>query len=808
MAEPKLKARIQNKYKRLAEWSTIQEGFFIPLKGEVCYGVQDDLLYQKIGDGFTDFVHLPWLINQSDNEENDETSPSYIKNRLAYPEYTEIPEDEQILLNDRLIAGELLEGKPIAPIADLVAEAGESLGNLILQLFPDTKNIALCSSEEGGIYTSPSDILVNPFHKLFLDIENVGSFNLHDSHIHETTNLTFLDFPISCIGNTNWANLLLNILGETMDAPIEYFPIDTTLSDKFCIIRIGPQISNDDDIAMEMMFTIFDTDVYNYQTSQESDGSVIYYYPLSLRLEALGQMHTIDKKYLGDIQADQFSTDINSSSHIRNRYGERCSLSLNTNSTEEMYGHYSGSVKLSKFELFGIYNVSSETVYSSWTTGAEKMITTCEVHVGGSRYPNCHLYKTSMVLDTMDYHSGAIASTYFLGNPKYIGDYLSQLGAYLDPETVKSFSNNGFMDNGLPFFFEIDFDNEKPIKSGNLIHIDGYGKEQTVSISIYPETIPMEINPLPVMFQEGQVVLGIRDPGKNSILLNSSYEASGTNSLAMGDGTRATGYESFAGGQDSQAMGKCSVALGQNTIVSSKGSFGFGSTPLSTELSSSSFTISDNYNILTSTNCSKYKYIRISSNVGYSNWYKISSVYNENGKYRIYLSSSLNTMCPGYTSISTVHLAAPLEISGTNSSGFGTGVISGSNSFGVGNNNIISAQSSIALGNNNTVNGGTNIVLGNNNRTTNYYSFIIGENLVSQSKNQTVLGYYNSPTSDLLIIGNGTASAQSNAMTLSNKGDATFAGSVETTSVILTSPNGTKFEIAIDDNGNLISTKI
>jgi hypothetical protein len=70
------------------------------------------------------------------------------------------------------------------------------------------------------------------------------------------------------------------------------------------------------------------------------------------------------------------------------------------------------------------------------------------------------------------------------------------------------------------------------------------------------------------------------------------------------------------------------------------------------------------------------------------------------------------------------------------------------------------------------------------------------------------LGYYNQPTYDLFIVGNGTASVPSNAMTLSNKGEATFAGSVETTSVILTSPNGTRFKITIDDNGNPISTKI
>jgi hypothetical protein len=114
-----------------------------------------------------------------------------------------------------------------------------------------------------------------------------------------------MGYPISCIGNTNWATLLLNFLGETVDSPIEYFPVDPTISDKFCIIRVGPLVYTDDDAAVEMIFTVFDTDIYkDYQTAQESDGSTIYYYPLSLRLEALGQMHTIDKKYLGDIQAD------------------------------------------------------------------------------------------------------------------------------------------------------------------------------------------------------------------------------------------------------------------------------------------------------------------------------------------------------------------------------------------------------------------------------------------------------------------------------------------------------------------------
>jgi hypothetical protein len=60
----------------------------------VCYAVDNGLLYQKVGDGITDFTDLPWLINQSDNNELDETSPAYIKNKLAYPECVEVPTNE------------------------------------------------------------------------------------------------------------------------------------------------------------------------------------------------------------------------------------------------------------------------------------------------------------------------------------------------------------------------------------------------------------------------------------------------------------------------------------------------------------------------------------------------------------------------------------------------------------------------------------------------------------------------------------------------------------------------------------------
>lgn len=89
MSEITLKTRIQNKYKTLDEWNEILEGEFTPLKGEVFYATQENILYQKIGDGVTDFTKLNWLElqhPQSDWEENDSDKNSYIENRTHYRE--------------------------------------------------------------------------------------------------------------------------------------------------------------------------------------------------------------------------------------------------------------------------------------------------------------------------------------------------------------------------------------------------------------------------------------------------------------------------------------------------------------------------------------------------------------------------------------------------------------------------------------------------------------------------------------------------------------------------------------------------
>ena len=86
MPEIKLKARIQNKYETLEDWNNTPDSF-IPLKGEVCYALDNNLLYLKVGDGETKFNDLPWMLNQGDWNESNENSPSYIKNKLGYTKF-------------------------------------------------------------------------------------------------------------------------------------------------------------------------------------------------------------------------------------------------------------------------------------------------------------------------------------------------------------------------------------------------------------------------------------------------------------------------------------------------------------------------------------------------------------------------------------------------------------------------------------------------------------------------------------------------------------------------------------------------
>ena len=59
----------------------------------------------------------------------------------------------------------------------------------------------------------------------------------------------------------------------------------------------------------------------------------------------------------------------------------------------------------------------------------------------------------------------------------------------------------------------------------------------------------------------------------------------------------------------------------------------------------------------------------------------------------------------------------------------------------------------------------------------------------------------------IYIAGNGTAKKQSNAYTLDWDGNGWYQGTVEATGIILTSPNGTRYKVTVNDDGTLKTAK-
>ncbi len=86
-----------------------------------------------------------------------------------------------------------------------------------------------------------------------------------------------------------------------------------------------------------------------------------------------------------------------------------------------------------------------------------------------------------------------------------------------------------------------------------------------------------------------------------------------------------------------------------------------------------------------------------------------------------------------------------------------------------------------------------------------------GQGTIAQGAAQHVQGRWNDLLDDNYshIVGNGTSNAnRSNAHTLDWSGNAWFAGTIEATGIILTSPNGSKYKITIDNDGNFVSNKL
>lgn len=87
-----------------------------------------------------------------------------------------------------------------------------------------------------------------------------------------------------------------------------------------------------------------------------------------------------------------------------------------------------------------------------------------------------------------------------------------------------------------------------------------------------------------------------------------------------------------------------------------------------------------------------------------------------------------------------------------------------------------------------------------------------GEGTVANGSHQHVQGKYNIADEEdkyAHIVGNGNSYDDcSNAHTVDWDGNGWYAGNIECSYVILKSPNGTRFKVIVDDNGNLSASRM
>lgn len=142
-------------------------------------------------------------------------------------------------------------------------------------------------------------------------------------------------------------------------------------------------------------------------------------------------------------------------------------------------------------------------------------------------------------------------------------------------------------------------------------------------------------------------------------------------------------------------------------------------------------------------------------------------------------------------------------------------VASGAFSFAAGMSAIAEGHSAHAAGQEVKASGYSAHAEGRETTAAGDYSHAEGHRTIAASKYQHVQGRMNVADVDekyAHIVGNGAPlgdeNTRSNAHTLDWEGNAWFAGSVEGTALILTSPGGKRFKVTVSDGGSLAATEI
>ena len=800
MPDVRLKTRIQNKYKTLNEWNEFAAGDFIPLKGEVCYAIDGNMVFQKIGDGLTDFTELEWLLSpsvQSDHAENNEQSFAFIKNRLGYNYRVPVPEEDQWTLNIKgLQTFEYSKEMVNQTLPDIASLLPSHINNYLIEQFDIGDTL--------GTYIPIDQLLFlkNPMIELQGQINNIFTTDIlkgFEVSIGSNQQGNPENFMVFLSGNPALATIWLLTALETFN-PMP--SLDHDLDKDYCLILAISKSTG-------QVYGVFCGDTEQYLTDT---------YSVTIKHTGNIETNPINKEFLVNARSDQEEMDSSKASYIYNRYGDIVTADIESGS--DYFPEYKTisiiegafTIDPSSFKNGDELESNNVQLTTNWTLNHKnspfrtvKVKFSCDLLRYSATYEHCPIFFGQDYFASED----DIKQLVFIGNPVFLSNLYSTYVNDYDNLIVAD-----QLDNEIPFLFGFD-----PAASTPLIRC--YLKEELSSqyhqyeIKVYPQDIALVTRHIPQGLLPVEKSPWIYNEEKESILAPTAYEASGAGSVAIGLGTKATKQQSFATGvstssegvatftqgyytkasksraaafgQKTWSNGISAIAIGDNSYASGSASLAGGQYSTVAGISSVSFAEGS---YVTGSNSAAFGYglldessdsaegvdrpsattIKISTAdnpyEGYKDWsycYVIGA-----GNEHIEVAAIKKSSKSG--DIITLTLDRNIDVSYTDFDFYKATRIEGNNSFSVGSGNLLKNESVITL----------------------------GDALTATHGSQMVIGQYNVDEDKAFIIGQGDPDeGRRNIFSVDREGN------TRATSFVLTSPNGTEFQITVNDDGTL-----
>jgi hypothetical protein len=227
---------------------------------------------------------------------------------------------------------------------------------------------------------------------------------------------------------------------------------------------------------------------------------------------------------------------------IKNRLGDL--IDLSADASAKKYSPYIGSFKIkSVTSALKYFSITEESVESYFDPNAFMLVKTCQVTLNDIVYPHCPVYWFGSTSGSVTDLAQGLRVSCCIGNPKFMSEFWKLLAASDPGAAIVDLE-----DNGIPFLFDFDIHNEKPLGS-NFYSSLNFSKGDIVNLRIAGDTARSLINTMPSQLMPIEMQGIVYDVKKNTILSRAAYQATGANSAAFGYATNAQGANQFVVGQ-------------------------------------------------------------------------------------------------------------------------------------------------------------------------------------------------------------------------------------------------------------------